>query len=367
MKAIATGPAAHVENGAPAAAKLSPTERAYRRCAIAFLTVFFGGIGLVYAFLVVVDPWDTGRFPSPMPAGVADGDRRTATASRARDPAFDAAIVGNSRTFLLDPETLSKATGLSFVSLGAPGAGPQEALLVARYFLRRHPGAKAIVFGIDERWCSHDPSMPMVVAFPFWLYRGDLEYLANLLSTRSVAAARSRIRLALGREARTDPRGFFDYEAGKMWKFNPPAPVEPAAAAAPAAVQADTYFPALEAFDGLLAAMPPQTRFIIMMPPAYQMKLPRPGTQEAVDLAACKAGLARRLGRQGVALLDYMVDGQIARDPENFLDMVHYRNNVARIIEDGVVDVFNRGTGWARQDIRRAKNAALRSSVPALR
>jgi hypothetical protein len=359
--------AKHAENGAPAAVKLSPTERAYRRCAIAFLTVLFGGIGLIYAFLLVVDPWDTGRFPSPMPAGVVDTDRRSATASRGRDPSFNAAIFGNSRTFLLDPETLSKATGLNFVSLGAPGAGPQEEMLVARYFLRLHPDTKAILFGIDERWCSHDPSMPMVIAFPFWLYRGDLEYLANLLSTRSFTTARTRIRLALGRETPTDPRGYLDYEAGKVWKFLPPATVEPAAATAPAAVQANTYFPALEAFDGLLAELPPQTRFMIMMPPAYETKLPRPGTQEAADLAACKAGLARRLGRQGIALQDYMVDGQIARDPENFLDMVHYRNNVARIIEDGIIDVFNRGPGWARLDIRHEKDATRRPSSPAPR
>jgi hypothetical protein len=364
MNVIDIGPARHVENGAPAAATLLPTERAYRRCAMAFLTVFFGGIGLIYAFLLVVDPWDTGRFPSPMPAGVVDENRRTAMASRGRDSGFDAAIVGNSRTFLLDPETLSKATGLSFVSLGVPGAGPQEALQVARYFLRLHPGAKAIVFGVDERWCSHDPSMPMVVAFPFWLYRGDLDYLANLLSTRSVNAARIRIRLALGRETPSDPRGYLDYDAGQVWKFNPPAAVEPAAATAPGAVQANTYFPALEAFDDLLAVLSPQTRFMIMMPPAYQTGLPRPGTQEAADLAACKAGLARRLGRQGVALQDYLVDGQIARDPQNFLDMTHYRSNVARIVEDGIIDVFNRGTGWARLDIRRAKGAALLPPSP---
>jgi hypothetical protein len=256
---------------------------------------------------------------------------------------------------------------LSFVSLGVPGVGPQEEILVARYFLRRHPDAKAILFGIDERWCSHDPSMPMLVAFPFWLYRGNLEYLANLLSMRSISAARTRIRLALGRETPTDPRGYLDYEAGKAWKFHPPATVESAAATEPAAVRANAYFPALEALDSLLPELPPQTRFIIMMPPAYQTKLPRPGSQEAADLAACKAGLARRLGRQGIALQDYMVDGQIARDPENFLDMTHYRNNVARIIEDGIIDVFNHGTGWARLDIRHAKDATLRPSSPAPR
>ncbi len=126
--------AQHADEGAPATAKLSPIERAYRRCAIAFLTVFFGGIGLIYSFLLVVDPWDTGRFPTPLPSGVADIERRTATASRGRDPRFNGAIVGNSRTFMLDPARLAKATGLSFVSLGTPGSGPREEMVVTRYF-----------------------------------------------------------------------------------------------------------------------------------------------------------------------------------------------------------------------------------------
>jgi hypothetical protein len=327
--------------------KLSPVERAYRRCAIAFLTVFFGGIGLIYTFLLVVDPWDTGRFPTPMPAGAFDIERRTATASRGRDLRFNAGIFGNSRTFSLDPERLAKATGYSFVSLGTPGAGPQEEMLVTRYFLRFHPAAEAFMFSIDERWCSHDPAMPLTMAFPFWLYRGNPEYLAHLLSTRSFNAAQVRIKLAMGRVAPTDPRGYAPYEAGRVWNFHPPAQSEAAAVPAPAAVKANTFFPALEAFDGLLAELPREARFVIMMPPAYQTNLPRPGTQDAADLLACKAALAQRLGRRGaargVALLDYLVDGSIARDPENFMDMVHYRRRVARIIEDGIIAAFNGG------------------------
>jgi hypothetical protein len=326
--------------------KLSPTERAYRRCAMAFVTVLFGGIGLIYLFLLVVDPWDTGRFPTPMPSGVVDIERRTATASRGRDPRFDAAIFGNSRTFSLDPEKISKDTGYSFVSLGTPGAGPQEELTVARYFLRFHPAVQAIVFSTDERWCSHDPSMPMIMPFPFWLYRGNLEYFANLLSTRSFNAARARIRLALGRETPTDPRGYLDYEAGRVWNFHPPVAIIPAPATTPAAIQADAYFPALDALGSLLAELPRETRFLIMMPPAYQTYLPRPGTKDAADLAACKAGLAHRLGRQGITFLDYLVDDPITRDPENFMDMVHYRGRVARDIEDGIIAAFN---GAARE------------------
>ena len=322
--------------------KISPLERAYRRCAIAFLTVFFGGIALIYAFLLVTDPYDTGRFPTPLPPGVSDIERRTATASRGRDPRFNAAIFGNSRTFTLDPERLSQATGLSFVSLGTPAAGPRQELLVARYFLRFHPAAAAIVFSMDERWCSHDPTMPQTIEFPFWLYRGNGEYLANLLSTRAFNAARVRIRLAMGLVAPTDPRGFADYEAGKVWNFHPLEAPEAASGTADAAVEANTYFPALEVFDALLAGLPPHSRFVIVMPPLYHTALPRQGSQEAADLVACKAALGQRLGRQGVAFLDYQVDGPLARDPQNFMDMVHYRRPVARLIEDGIIGAFGR-------------------------
>ncbi len=201
------------------------------------------------------------------------------------------------------------------------------------------------MFSIDERWCDHDPSMPLTMAFPFWLYRGNLEYLANLLSTRSFNAAQARIKLALGRLTPTDPRGYVDYEAGKVWNFHPPAATEPAAVPPMTAVAANTYFPAIEAFDGLLAELPPHTRFVIMMPPVYHTGLPRPGTQDAADRLACKAALVHRLGRQGVAFLDYQVDSPISRDPKNFMDMVHYRHSVARIIEDGIIGAFGGRVG----------------------
>jgi hypothetical protein len=339
MNVVDTKLARHAHEAAPAA-KLSPVERAYRRCAIAFATVFFGGIGLIYAFLLVVDPWDTGRFPSPISPGVADIERRTATASRGRDPRFNAAIFGNSRTYSIDPARLSEATGYEFVSLGTPDAGPREEIQVTRYFLQHHPGARALLFSTDERWCDHDPSVPMLNVFPFWLYRGDLEYMANVLSTRSFNAAQVRIKLAMGRVTPTVPNGYLDYEAGRVWNYHPADP--PAAGPPPAApVEANTSFPGIEMFDGLLADLPREIRFVLLMPPLYYAALPRPGTQAAADLAACKAALAQRLGRQGMAFLDYQVDEPIYRDPHNFMDVKHQRNNVTRIIEDGIIGAFN--------------------------
>lgn len=49
------------------------------------------------------------------------------------------------------------------------------------------------------------------------LYCGNLEYLANLLSTRAFKAA--QVRACHGCLAPTDPRGGFDCEIGKVWNF----------------------------------------------------------------------------------------------------------------------------------------------------
>jgi hypothetical protein len=339
-----------VSRGAPwfAAAKMTvPLEHAWRRCAIAFLAVFFGGLGSIYAFLVVVDPYDTGRFPTPLLPGVFAGQglfetgQRTGNASRGRDPRFNAAIFGDSRAQLLDPAKLSEATGLSFVQLTTPGSGPKEQTALMRYFLRLHPGAEAMVLGADERWCDHDPSLPLTHPFPFWLYRGDLEYLTHLLSSRALNDAKTRIKLTMGLVPPADLRGYVDYETGHVWNFHPPIrpDIGPAVAATP-----NTYFPALEKFDLLLSELPPQTKFVIMMPPVYYTALPAPGTQAAADLSACKVELARRLGRQGNAFLDYLVDGPISRDPENFMDPMHYRLNIARVIEARIASAVSAGT-----------------------
>ena len=80
------------------------------------------------------------------------------------------------------------------------------------------------------------------------------------------------------------------------------------------------------------------------MPPVYQAMLARPGTQTAADLPACKAEMARRLvGRRRSGVLDYLVDGPLSRDPNNFMDQEHYRMNIARLIEAGVASVMGAG------------------------
>src|SRR5579872_4846068 len=167
-------------------------DAAWRRFALIFVIALFGSFALIHIALVVIDPYDTGRFPTLFAPGISHESKRMGDASRGRDPQFDVPILGNLRNEQLDPERLSVATGLSFVQLTTPGSGPSEHMTVMRYFMRHHPDLSAILLNVDERWCTHDPKLPEGFPFPFWLYRGNLEYLANLLRTRAIMYAQKR-------------------------------------------------------------------------------------------------------------------------------------------------------------------------------
>jgi hypothetical protein len=314
---------------------------AWRRFVTTFLLVMLGGLAVLYALIIALDPYDTGRYPSFMPPGVSDENQQTASASNGRNPAFDAAVFGNSHGMLLSPQRLTKLTGLAFVQMTSPGSGPREQMLLMRWFMRHHPRINAFVLTADQTWCTHDPAIPMLYQFPPWLYAdGNLEYLAHMLNTRSLTAAYRRVLLALNLIKPTDADGYRDYETGRTWNFRPEIP--PGGTLAPILSDAvDRSYPAIKALDGVLAKLPPDTPLLVVMPPQFYTLLPRPGTATAADLAACKAELAARVdARPRGGFLDYLSDTPATRNPENFMDFEHYRANIARQIEADIAAVI---------------------------
>ncbi len=285
-----------------------------------FTAVFFGALGFIFA------------------------NQQTNSVSRGRDPRFDSAIFGNSHGQLLDPGRLSEATGLRFIQLTSPGSGPREHMTLMRYFIRHRLHVSAILLVADASWCTHDPALPALYPFPFWLYSGSrLEYLENILSSRSFSALRQRVQLARGRLTPVDPAGFWDYEVGKVWTFSPviPPDVEPPTLA-DAPTDIDDSFPAIAHFDRLLAALPADTSLVIVMPPQFYTQLPKLGTKAAAELALCKTELARRVAhrpRSGFA--DFLVDSPLSRDPANFMDPEHYRYDVAHLIVDRIAAMLH--------------------------
>jgi hypothetical protein len=343
-----------------------PSDRVWRRFALAFLAVFAGVVAVVYVFIILVDPYDSGRFFSlglrglydgPQGADKVSGDvrpgaatsasaaafgntdesQRTGNVALGRSERFNAAIFGNSHGQLLSPQRLSGATGLNFVQLTVPGANVREQIAMMHWFIRHHAEIGALVLTLDERWCVTDPALPLRSPFPFWLYSdSNVVYLANALSMRTLRDGLRRVASAFGRPAAVDPAGYSDYEAGKAWSFKPgkPAPAEgfPARDDRPFAREPD--FPGLILLDALLDEVPAKTPVVIVLPPQFYTQLPPAGTGGARFRDYCKWQIALRAERgAGGAFIDFLVDSDMTRNPENFMDAEHYRSNIAQTIE----------------------------------
>jgi hypothetical protein len=359
--------------------RTTSTEGVWRRFALAYLGVFAGVIGVVYAFIIVVDPYDSGRFPGlglrglldglarsghaaagrPAQSGTAgfgdtDTSQRTVNVALGRSPRFNAAIFGNSHGQLLSPQRLSQVTGLDFVQLTVPGANVREQLAMMRWFMNHHLEAGALVLALDERWCVTDPALPLRSPFPFWLYSdSNLVYLANALSTRTLRDGFRRLASAGGGPPSID--GYSDYEVGKAWSFKPgkPAPAEGFPARDERPFRREPDFPGLILLDALLGEIPAKTPVVIVLPPQFYTELPPAGTGGARFRDYCKWQIALRAERgAGSAFLDFLVDSAITRNPENFMDAEHYRTNVAKMIEAEIATALNqrRAAAEARHD-----------------
>jgi len=314
------------------------TDAHWFRFARVFLTAFFGILAGLLAMIAIVDPYDSGQFPVSLITGITDKDPRFASASRGRDPRFDAAVFGNSHGQAIHPVRLSQATGLRFVQMTVPGITPREQLTLMNWFARHHANIEAIVLVVDEWWCTHDPNLPTRYEFPYWLYSGrTFDHLTKLLSTQSFDRAIRRVALAFGLTEAADPNGFLDYEEGKTWSFSPAPIAELEAQSGLASPKPADPFPAAEQLAAMLSNLPADVPVIFVMPPVYYSSLPRPGTAAAADLSSCKFALAQIVAqRKRGDFLDMQVDTALARDPKNFMDATHYRANVAVMIENRI-------------------------------
>jgi hypothetical protein len=295
------------------------------------------------AFLFVLDPYDTGRHGWFGKPGVRPQGPRTAAASRGRDPAFNAAIFGNSHVQLLSPERLGAGTGLSFVSLIAPATHPREQLALLDWFARHHPGtARAVVIGIDGNWCTPKADLPNEKPFPFWLYeRSVLKYAAGLMRFDILEEASRRIDWLRKRNPeRARPDGYWDYEPNYIalgYDVRPERRAilekpEPAVPANP-----DAVFPAASKLEVALAALDPSIRVVLLVPPVYRSALPMPGSALARADEACKAAFRQvAAGRAGASFLDMRTASREAQEAALWFDHTHYRAPVARQVEQEI-------------------------------
>lgn len=310
----------------------------------AFLWLFVGGsLGLLLVLVgasVLLDPYDTGRFALVRHPSVREQGPRTANASRGRDPAFEAAIFGNSHIQLVSPENLRRATGIAFVSMIVPASGPKEQFVLLDYFLARHGGrARALVFGIDHFWCRPETDPPNDKPFPFWLYDPDpARYITGLLRYDTLERLVPRLQGALGLDRRPQARrdGYWDYEQYRTW--------DAARIGATLAGPSDSTppnpggrFPSIDKLGQKLSQLPLTTAVVLVRPPVYVTALSPPNSLLGRSDAGCRealVGLAR--SRPGTTVVDWRRDRPENRLVENYFDASHYRSSLARRVEDEI-------------------------------
>jgi hypothetical protein len=315
----------------------SSENSAWGRWLATFLAMAALGAAIVFALVVLVDPYDSGRFGLIGIKGISDESPRTANASRGRDPQFNAAVFGNSTGQLLKPSELSQATGARFVQLTVPGTGPREQLALLHWFVRHHPRPNALVIVTDTAWCTDDPDLRVLNPFPFWLYSdSDLEYLGRLFSSRALGRMVRRVQIGLGLKTPSAPDGYWDYEQLGHGEFRPAPPTDEKPDVA-------MDFPAIQPLANFLASIP-NVPVVLVMPPMIADNLPQPDSRSSARLAICKSALAGLVaGRPHSNFLDFRVDDPLTRDQRNFLDPMHYRAQIARRMEQRIAESLRLG------------------------
>lgn len=328
----------------------------WRRFAITLVAGTLAVLAAIVALAIVVDPYDSGRSTLFEKPGVRPQGPRTANASRGRDPAFDAMVVGNSRIQLLSPERLNQATGLNFVQLAVPGSGPKEHMAMIDWFLRhRQAPPRALVVSVDDLWCTSDPDLPNDKPFPFWLYSSDpLEYAEGLVRFDLLEELPMRFAYLFGKDReRARPDGYWDYEpeyTALGYTTNPALrkrleqkPYASAQRFEKDPLAGQRRFPAAERLKEVAAALPAETALVLIVPPAYINIQPPAGTEKAFTLQACKAALtAAAQVHPKSAVVDWRVDRPENRNPDLFFDALHYRLLIARQVEKDVTSALRR-------------------------
>jgi hypothetical protein len=304
------------------------------------------GLGVfVYAFLAIVDPFDTlplsPRFDRPPIATNA----RYSFPALARSARFDAAIIGTSTSRLLRPAALNPLFGAAFANLSMNDAQAYEQYRLLQVFTRYHGDARVVMIGLDRVWCgtgdTHAKYTPR--PFPEWIYEENRwrRYL-EIYNLYTVEQAGQQFGVLTGlTPARYGRDGFtvflpddklYDLARARAAFAHMPRPnlVPASGAADPGSLKFPTHALLSEALETLA----PTTLKLLFFVPYYAGFQAEPDTPDAAVWGECKqriAALARATPH--TVLADFMIQSPITREETNYWDPLHFRVSVVERLE----------------------------------
>jgi len=289
---------------------------------------------LLYLFVVLVDPWDTLPLSPPWPRVPISSNARYSFPALARNPAYDAAVLGTSTARLLQPSQLDPAFAARFVNLAMNSATAWEQVQMLGIFLRVHASPKAVLIDIDAAWCTPVADRLTSRPFPPWMYAENLwPAYREMLTPYAVQEAANQAGVMLGLKRRR-------YGLDGYTRFVPPdsdydpARVDAAFARWPAVDETlpqqreGVALPALALLGPALQAIPASARVVLFFPPAHIEQQGLPGSRTAARWAACKQAVLA-IADSRAEIRDFLIPSAITRDRSSYWDPLHFREGVA--------------------------------------
>ena len=296
--------------------------------------------GVIYAFVVLVDPCNVLPLSPPFDRAPVSSNQRFSYPELARSPAFDSAIFGTSTSRLLRPAALDTKFRARFVNLAMNDATVYEMAQMFRVFIRAHPAPNVFALGLDVRWCVTGDDYQKLTPrpFPAWMYRRNLwrgyGEMFNLFAVQEAGKEFGVLaglkRKDMGRDGYTrfvPPDAAYD-PARALLHLRAAGPEVPPGARS--GEPAGWRYPALAVLHRELQRLPAGTRKILFFVPYNHRLLPAPGSPDAAVWAECKRRVAdlARTTPDSLAV-DFMRPSPITEADDNYWDGLHFRVLVA--------------------------------------
>ena len=318
--------------------------------------------GILFAAVVVVDPYDSLFISPPLARVPITQNQRFSYPALARSSGFDSAVIGTSTSRLLRPDKLGESLGGGFVNLSMNSATAYEQSRIFALFARHHPRPATVVFAIDVVWCveGKTPAKFTERPFPPWLYDdnpwNDLLHLFNFPTLEETGRL---IAYFLGLRAPRQgldgyrnflpPESEYDLEKVQRGIYGDQGPrprrLEGEPVDIAAALRAGWNFPTHDLLRGMLSALPEETVKIILFVPYHHFLQPPPGSRGAAIWRECKRRLTAMAGAfTNSHVLDFMTPSKITLADENYWDVLHYNRATA----DRIVELIAQGVRQGR-------------------
>lgn len=289
-------------------------------------------LGGLYAFIVLVDPFDVLPLSLPLERRPVAGNQRFAFPGLARKAEFDSAVVGSSTVMLLDPEELSRDLGRRFVTLAMGAAKHLEQRSILGVFARNHPHARTVILSVDSVWLrsAENRKRQDLYRVPDWMYDANpWNDYAHHFDLYTVEKAGRQLGQIIGIDEPTFRRDGYRrfvpatvaYDTAKVHE-NLYGPVQRAKTEAWKQAAAENVEFEWEALDEALALLPASTEKILLLPPLHVVAHP--------PLAVAKRTLVERMRAvPNLRIVDFLFPSSLTKTDSNYWDPQHYTAEIA--------------------------------------